>query len=152
MSAMMWKKTIFITINLINHLKMCRWKNKVFDVHASRLSASYPMLTLCHIKKRWHQKKPVNSCKVTQGVRQVNMRQWHILPFILKKTHTLYCARVSFLPTFIFLKFSRALSICGVSIRPVSEQEPLLLSAQLCSGRLCTSGDLPSTNFCGSIL
>lgn len=56
------------------------------------------------------------------------------------------------LPTFIFLKFSRALSICGVSIQPVSVQEPLLLSAQLCSIRLSTSGDLPSTNFCGSIL
>ena len=53
-------------------------------------------------------------------------------------------------PTFIFQKFSRVLSICGVSIQPVSTREPLLLSAQLCSVILSTSGGLPSVNLCGS--
>lgn len=55
-------------------------------------------------------------------------------------------------PTFIFLKFSRALSICGVSIQPVSVREPLLLSALLCSVILSTSGGLLSLNLCGSTL
>lgn len=53
-------------------------------------------------------------------------------------------------PTFILLKFSRALSICGVSIQPVSVREPLLLSALLCAVMLPTSGDLPSPNLYGS--
>lgn len=57
----------------------------------------------------------------------------------------------SVFPTFIFLKFSRALSVSGVSSQPVSVQELLLLSVQLFSGRLSTSGDLSSTNFCGSL-
>lgn len=42
----------------------------------------------------------------------------------------------SLFPAFMFLKLNRALSISGVSIQPVSAQEPLLLSVQLCSGRL----------------
>lgn len=55
-------------------------------------------------------------------------------------------------PTFIFLKFSRAISIYGVSIQPVTTREPLLLSAMLFSVVLTTSGDLTSLNLCGSTL
>lgn len=68
----------------------------------------------------------------------------HSSIYLWKKKHH-FIVLESLFPTFIFLKFSRALSISGVSIQPVSVQEPLLLSVRLCSGRLSTSGYLPST-------
>lgn len=87
----------------------------------------------------------------------VHLGQWHH-SYILKFFPPPCCGTAHWPllifspPTFIFLKFSRALSICGVSIQPVSVREPLLLSALLCSVILSTSGDLPSLNLCGSTL
>lgn len=68
----------------------------------------------------------------------VHLGQWHH-SYILKFFPPPCCGTAHWPllifspPTFIFLKFSRALSICGVSIQPVSVREPLLLSALLCS-------------------
>lgn len=114
-------------------------------------------------------KKPIMSSDNNQHWELLHSQWWRSVFLVLLKSPLAFCGShtrpplqpreqpaglccIFSPPTFIFLKCSGALSICGVSIQPVSAREPLLLSALPLSVILSTSGGLPSLNLCGSTL